>query len=90
MLFQEEGTPHMRIETDLGRLIKRSMKEEYQDARLTIMNKDDEEIIALPSRIRARGNMRKKVCRYPPIKIDFKKKDLELLGVNRSIDKLKH
>jgi hypothetical protein len=88
-IFEVEGPTHVKIVSDLGQLVRKSSKEEYQDAEISIMDDNFNELVSLPSRIRARGNMRKKQCRYPPIKIDFKKGDLDSLGFKKKIDKLK-
>ena len=42
----------------------------------------------MDGRVRARGNMRKKVCRIPPVKVDFSKSALDSLGFLK-LDKLK-
>lgn len=88
-IFEVEGNCNIKISTDLGYLIKKSSKEEYQEAEITILDSSFNELVALPGKVRARGNMRKKQCRYPPIKIDFKKGDLDSLGFKKKIDKLK-
>ena len=88
-IFEEEGIPKMKIETDLGQLIKKSKKEEFQKAKVTIFDKSEEDMVTLSGRVRARGNIRKEVCRFPPIKIDFTKADLDSLGFKGKIDKLK-
>lgn len=81
-------TPTLEIKTDIGRLLKRSDKEEYQVADFDISDPEGEIIFSLPARLRARGNKRKMVCRFPPLKIDFKKSQLDSLGFH-SHDKLK-
>ncbi|MDG2448193.1 MAG: hypothetical protein P8M34_01100, partial [Saprospiraceae bacterium] len=88
-IFEIDGLINVNINTNLGHLVRKSSKEEYQQAEITIYDESSSELIALPGRIRARGNMRKKQCRYPPIKIDFKKSDLDSLGYEKKIDKLK-
>ncbi len=88
-IFEIDGLINVNINTNLGHLVRKSSKEEYQQAEITIYDESSSELIALPGRIRARGNMRKKQCRYPPIKIDFKKSDLDSLGYKKKIDKLK-
>jgi len=89
LVFQSEGTPTITVETDLDYLLRFKMKELYQDARITITEESGNELLSLPARIRTRGNIRKEQCRYPPVKIDLSKKDLDSLGFVKGIDKLK-
>lgn len=76
----------IEIDTDVKRLINKSSKEEYQPSTTSISYSGKS--FALPTRVRARGNMRKKVCRHPPIKIDFKDGQLDSMGYAKC-DKLK-
>jgi hypothetical protein len=78
----------MTINTDVGGMIKKKFDEIYQPAEIIIESPDGEIVLELPARLRARGNMRKKVCRYPPIKVDFSKTDLDSIGFHKN-DKLK-
>ncbi|MEE9374408.1 MAG: hypothetical protein V3V00_15235 [Saprospiraceae bacterium] len=89
VIFEAEGTCNIKIETDLKHLMRKSSKEQYQEANITIIDNAFQELVVLPTKIRARGNMRKKQCKFPPIKIDFKKRDLDSLGFEKEIDKLK-
>lgn len=75
------------IETDIKNLVRRSSKEEYQPATLSIKTENNS-IMTLEGRARARGNIRKKVCKYPPVKFDFSKSYLDSLGFVEN-DKLK-
>lgn len=75
--------PKIKLETDFKQLLKRKNKEEYQPATATFAGADDTDV-TLTCEIRARGNMRKKVCRYPPIKINLKKGDLDSLGFKKA------
>lgn len=75
------------IETDIKTLVRKSNKEEYQTASLSITRADDS-VMRLEGRARARGNVRKKVCKFPPVKFDFSKSYLDSLGFVKN-DKLK-
>ena len=79
--------PTIKIDTDFKNLIKQKQKEEYQEASIefTLNN----ELVSLPIKVRARGNMRKKVCQLPPLKIDLSKGQLDSLGFKKSQDNLK-
>ncbi len=83
----EDGELTIMLDTDIKELIKNKNDEEYQETKLTAIH-DNEFNRTWDVRIRARGNMRKKVCHLPPLKIDFPKKTLKYLGFTNH-DKLK-
>ena len=83
-LYDYEGRPKLKITTDYGHLKSKRLKEEYQEATFEWPEKG----LTLPSRVRSRGNVRKKVCRVPPVKFDFSKSSLDSAGFF-PIDKLK-
>lgn len=70
----------LTIETDLKRFVKKKYKEEFQTAWLSYSTVEGD-TIRRKVRIRARGNIRKKVCFYPPFKIKFPKKELRSEGL---------
>ncbi|MEM1216137.1 MAG: metallophosphoesterase [Bacteroidota bacterium] len=78
--------PQLTITTDFQRLIRNKNSEEYQaaDIALTV----DEQDFNFTGRVRARGNVRKQVCPFPPLYVDLKKSDLTALGFSKT-DKLK-
>ena len=60
------------IQTDVKKLLRDKIKEEWQEAKLTtsinqLLHNE------LDIKVRARGNHRKEVCQIPPLKIDFPK-----------------
>ena len=72
------------IETDVKKLIAKKLKEEWQEAKITTLHNDvlnDEWQV----KVRARGNVRKEVCTFPPLKIKLPETDLK----NPVTDKLK-
>ena len=87
-LFKIEGVPKMVVNTNVKQLLRKSFKEEYQEATLQINYPNGEDFGFYNGRIRARGNIRKKVCNVPPVKFDFPKKTLDSLGFLKN-DKLK-
>lgn len=87
-IYNMEGQPKIRISTDAKRLIRKSLKEEYQEGHFELATATGEKILDLKGKVRARGNMRKQVCYFPPIKFDFSKTDLDSVGY-LDIDKLK-
>ncbi|MEP7269066.1 MAG: hypothetical protein ABI844_15715 [Saprospiraceae bacterium] len=86
-VFNMEGIPTLKLETNWNKLINQKLSEEYIPATLELPYGGKTHIFEV--RIRARGNMRKQVCFFPPIKIDFKKGDLHKQKLDTSIDKLK-
>ena len=76
---QQDSLPILNLDTDWNQLIRKKMKEEYQPAVMSFRQADGS-MAKLGVKIRARGNVRKEVCLYPPIKIKVKKKHLEALG----------
>ncbi len=80
--------PRFKITTNLSTLIKKSEDEKYQPATFHLSDQARGNTLDLNCRIRSRGNMRKKVCWFPPVKIDFSKSVLDSLGFQK-IDKLK-
>jgi len=83
----EEGELTIMLDTDMKKLIKNKEEEKYQKSKLTAIH-DNEFNRTWDVKIRARGNMRKKICHLPPLKIDFPKKTLDYLGFTNH-DKLK-
>jgi len=82
-VYQAEGIPVIKIETNWNKLINQKMEEEYIPGKVTLPCGD------FDIRVRARGIMRKQVCFFPPVKIDFKNGQLEKQKLDTSIDKLK-
>ncbi len=87
-LFKLDGVPEMVINTNVKQLLRKSYKEEYQEAMLKVQEPENGKLSMFNGRIRARGNIRKKVCNIPPVKFDFPKKTLDSLGLLKN-DKLK-
>lgn len=83
----EDSIPLLKLDTDIRQLIKHKQAEEYQDAIFSFQDAGGA-TQNLVAKIRARGNMRKQVCYFPPIKVNLKKSDLEKLGYD-SLDQLK-
>lgn len=75
----------LTLETDVRQLIRKKQREEYQKATIKLHNIHGE-TYEKEIKIRARGNRRKQVCFYPPIKLKFKKSELEEAGFSRSND----
>lgn len=83
----KDSVPLIILETDARQLVKKKLSEEYQPTTFRFQNAAGE-WVSLSGKVRARGNMRKQVCYFPPLKINLKKGDLQDLGFQR-LDVLK-
>lgn len=71
--------PVITLETDWNLLIRKKMNKEYQPGKLGFVNADGQNT-GLEIEIKARGNMRKQVCHFPPLRLKLSKKQLKALG----------
>ena len=78
-IYNQENEPVFLMDTDWKKLVKTKNKEEYQPAKVVISNLSGDDI-EQEVQIRARGNIRKKVCYYPPVKLKYDKAVLEGMG----------
>ncbi len=83
-----EEVIEITLKTDLDQLITDKNKDEYQEASFTYTGKYGD-IQALPVKVKARGKYRRRVCGFPPIKLNFPKGKLKTLGLSGEFDKLK-
>lgn len=82
-----DGDLAILLNMDVKKLIKSKMEEKYQRAKLLAYH-NGEFNREWSVKVKARGNMRKKLCKLPPLKIDFSKSTLSHLGFSQN-DKLK-
>ncbi len=73
-LFDDEEPLELTIRSDFKALIKNKFNTEYQPAILEYQL-DDEVLIRRQIRVKARGNTRRQICHFPPLKLDLKKTD---------------
>lgn len=80
----------LTIETDIKALLKGKSKTdpEYQAAFLSF-NDENDHLQEWEMKIRVRGKRRKEYCSFPPVKIKFRKAELEELGFARDFNDLK-
>ncbi len=83
----EEETVSITIQSNFQRLISRKFKEEYQPAIFSFRGPAGDSV-QLEMKIKTRGNSRKQICFYPPLKIKFKKSQLQSTGL-QSFNKYK-
>lgn len=86
--LSKDSALHMTITTDLNRWIKKKQKEEYQSATITFET-PAKDLQQWQVKIRARGNMRKQICFFPPYKIKFSKSDLRNRGLIAQFNDIK-
>ena len=84
----EQEVLKVQLETDLSYLIEDRRSTEYQPAIFTISEgKGKEEVHAI--KVKGRGKFRRRVCQFPPIKLNFSKRSLNVNDYNPNYDKLK-
>jgi hypothetical protein len=86
-IFEDEEVMKITIESDFKNLIKNKLKDEYQPAVMKYMVSDTV-LVTRHLEIRPRGNMRRRNCYYPPLKLNFPKKEAVLKMV-KEFDKMK-
>lgn len=80
--YHQQGTlPVLKLETNWGELVKEKLKEEYQPGVLSFQGPDGD-VVEMEVSLRARGNTRKEVCLFPPLKIKAPRKQLNELGLH--------
>lgn len=68
------------IRSNFQQLISRKFNEEYQPATFSFEGSDGR-TVSLDIKIKTRGNSRKQICFYPPLKMKFKKSQLQNEGL---------
>jgi hypothetical protein len=84
---QKDSIPTLTLETNWTKLIRKKGDEAYQDGKLSFVGPGGSPVDII-IQLRARGNMRKEVCYYPPIRAKIDKKILKDMGF-ASFNKLK-
>ena len=69
-------------------LIEQKKKDEYQPASITFKLADGSQF-QQELKVKARGKSRRRICDFPPIKMKFKKDNLEADGLNREFNEYK-
>lgn len=76
--LSSEDALNITIKTNLKKLIKLKTEEEYQESTLTYTQDGQE--VNWTVEVRARGNLRQRVCYLPPLKIKFPKEEVVAKG----------
>lgn len=86
-IFDSEEIMNITIESDFKNLVKRKYKDEYQPAIFQYYYRDTI-VVTRDITIKPRGNMRKGSCFFPPLKINFAKKEVVVKEM-KEFDKMK-
>ena len=86
--FQRPDILKMTLTTATKQLVGKKFKEEWQPITLNFQDSSGMDI-EWDAKVRTRGNIRKQVCYYPPLKLKFKKKWLVKNGLDSSFNDLK-
>ncbi len=86
--LSREDVLDLRIVTNFRKLIREKTKEERLSGQLFYTDRGGQPV-EWDIQVRTRGNQRKKVCFYPPLKIYFPKKELKARGFARKFNDYK-
>jgi hypothetical protein len=86
-LFLSDEVMNITIASDFKNLVKTKGKEEYQHA-LFQYQMSDSILLTRNIKIKARGKSRKNVCFFPPIQLNFPKKEVHIAQL-KEFDKMK-
>lgn len=79
--LEKEDVQTITLRTDISKLLdNRSGEVQEQTAVLTWEN-ENKETVTWPLKVSVRGKFRRRTCDFPPIKLDFKKSELEARGL---------
>ncbi|MCB0566164.1 MAG: hypothetical protein KDD01_17470 [Phaeodactylibacter sp.] len=78
----------LTMKTDMDEVINNRRRAEYQPAELVFTDINGEEI-HWEIGVVPRGNYRRRVCDFPPVRLNFSKGELARNGLNPEFDKLK-
>ncbi|MFK7981097.1 MAG: hypothetical protein AB8G86_14010 [Saprospiraceae bacterium] len=86
--FQRPAILKLTLTTATKQLVSKKFKEEWQPITLNYQDASGTDI-EWEAKVRTRGNIRKQVCFYPPLKLKFKKKWLVENGLDSNFNDLK-
>ena len=86
-LFLSDEVMNITIASDFKNLVKTKGKEEYQHA-LFQYQMNDTILLTRDIKIKARGKSRKNICFFPPIQLNFPKKEV-IISQLKEFDKMK-
>jgi len=78
---QTDSLPQLKLDTNWGRLLRTKMNEQYQEGQFSFHNSEGE-WVSIEVKLKTRGNVRKQICNYPPVKVKIPKRELKRMGYN--------
>jgi len=88
LFLLSEDVLEFSLTTDLQNLIVNKATNEYQKAFIEINDKSGN-TISHKLKVKPRGKYRRRICDFPPLKLNFSKSELIQKGLNPEFDKLK-
>lgn len=88
MAMSSDDVLELTLTTDLQNLIANKNTDEYQVAFIE-MEDAEGNIINHKLKVKSRGKFRRRTCDFPPLKLNFSKKELINRGLHPDFDKLK-
>lgn len=85
-LLSQQKVLELKLVTSLARLSDNELNTEYQPAQMLFSIA--EKSYQLKVKVKSRGRYRRRVCDFPPLKLNFDKDDLKAMGLAK-FDKLK-
>lgn len=70
-IFEGEEIIDVSLHFDVDRFMREKSDQEYMDALMTFFSGRDDSV-SYDIKLRARGNSRRKICDFPPIRLNFK------------------
>jgi hypothetical protein len=86
--YRDGEVLRISIETDLEALINESPGEEAVPAKFTYTTADKQKLTE-EIKVSARGKFRRRICGFPPVRLNFSKSSLRAQGLAPKFDKLK-
>ena len=87
--IQEDQIKQLILTADFDKLINTRFDKDAPKEQATITLQSDSTEWQLPVKLALRGRFRRKVCDFPPIKLDFPKARLQEMGLHPKFDELK-
>lgn len=75
--LSKEGVQEIIITADFDSIIDNKFTSDYRDATLQVVG----DTVVWDIKVRPRGKFRRRICGFPPLKLEFSKKDLKKKGL---------
>ena len=87
--ISEDSIHHVVLAADFSKLIDTRFDKDAPKQQATLTLKKDTTEWQIPVKLALRGRFRRKICDFPPIKLDFPKGQLQEMGLHPKFDELK-